>query len=134
MPFGKPCYDRPKLRIQAEIIPFRSWSVGINKLSRWIGFTCGASLIKGSDFLHTTPVSSRDFQYAVWLYFRFTLSFRDMEDLVSERARWCSRVVIVTVPASCKCPFPIRGAAVQSVLGVAGIAASQGFRRSLSLA
>ena len=24
-------------------------------------------------------------QYAVWLYFRFTLSFRDVEDLLAER-------------------------------------------------
>ena len=39
-------------------------------------------------------------QYAVWLYHRFSLSFRDVEDLLAERGvtvsyetirRWCTR-------------------------------------------
>jgi transposase-like protein len=34
---------------------------------------------------HRFPISDIDFQDAVWLYFRFTLSFRDVEDLIAER-------------------------------------------------
>jgi len=34
--------------------------------------------------------------------------------------RWCSRVVLVKVLVSCKCPFPITRATVQSILGVTG--------------
>jgi putative transposase len=28
-------------------------------------------------------------QQSIWLYVRFTLSFRDVEDLLAERGSWC---------------------------------------------
>jgi hypothetical protein len=37
------------------------------------------------DLICWLPVPARDHQARVWLYVRFTLSFRDVEDLLAER-------------------------------------------------
>jgi hypothetical protein len=37
------------------------------------------------DLVCPPPVSARDYPVAAWLYVRFTLSYRDVEDLLAER-------------------------------------------------
>jgi len=50
-----------------------------DRLTRWVGFTNGVSLFEWQRF------PAEIIQHAVWLYFRFTLSIRDVEDLLAER-------------------------------------------------
>ena len=38
-----------------------------------------------ANLLRPPPVSPDTIRHAVWLYLRFTLSFRDVEDLLAER-------------------------------------------------
>src|SRR5205814_1013139 len=45
------------------------------------GASCGMSKISYRGFRFPPQI----IQYAVWLYFRFTLSLRDVEDLLAER-------------------------------------------------
>jgi transposase-like protein len=40
---------------------------------------------RGDDQLPRLPLPSEITQHSVWLYLRFTLSFRDVEDLLAER-------------------------------------------------
>jgi transposase-like protein len=35
--------------------------------------------------LSTVPIPAAIISHAVWLYYRFTLSFRDVEDLLAQR-------------------------------------------------
>ncbi len=53
---------------------------------------------------------SENIQYAVWLYFRFSLSYRDVEDLLAERGvdtsyesvrRWVIREPMMARPSNC---------------------------------
>ncbi len=37
------------------------------------------------NFVQTSTLPPDNIRYAVWLYFRFTLSFRDVEELLAER-------------------------------------------------
>jgi transposase-like protein len=39
----------------------------------------------GSAFLSAPSLSGRHHQHAIWLYLRFTLSYRDVEELLAER-------------------------------------------------
>ena len=42
-----------------------------------------------NDLIRTPPISAGIIRHAVWLYVRFTLSFRDVEDLLAGRG-WMS--------------------------------------------
>ena len=39
----------------------------------------------GDEYIQATQISTGDYLYAVWLYHRFNLSHRDIEDLLAER-------------------------------------------------
>ena len=54
-------------------------------LSELRGATSGAYSPDGQNQLRRLPLPSRNHQQAIWLYLRFTLSFRDVEDLLAER-------------------------------------------------
>jgi hypothetical protein len=46
----------------------------------------GTAKVANDDDLVCAPsVSARDIRHTVWLYLRFTLSYRDVEDLLAER-------------------------------------------------
>jgi hypothetical protein len=44
-----------------------------------------AGMMADDDLICPPPVSACDHPNAVWLYVRFTLSYRDVEDLLAER-------------------------------------------------
>jgi hypothetical protein len=48
-------------------------------------FSLTAKGANGDDLVCAPSVSARDIRHTVWLYLHFTLSYRDVEDLLAER-------------------------------------------------
>ncbi len=41
--------------------------------------------VDAADLVLSSPISAQVIEHAVWVYLRFTLSYRDVEDLLAER-------------------------------------------------
>jgi hypothetical protein len=56
-------------------------------LSREVAVECSRGVVSAdaADLVCPSPISPAVIQHAVWVYLRFTLSYRDVEDLLAER-------------------------------------------------
>jgi hypothetical protein len=53
--------------------------------ARMARFSLTAKVANDDDLVCAPSVSARDIRHTVWLYLRFTLSYRHVEDLLAER-------------------------------------------------